>query len=441
MKFFSKKLFLEIDNSSLIVFRIFFGFLLTAETWGAILTGWVKNNFITPKVFFPFIGFEWLHPLPGNGMYYYFIVMGILGLMVMVGYYYRISLFFFTLLWTSQYLMQKTAYNNHYYFLILICSLMLFLPANAYCSLDSKKNKRLRSYTMPQWCSVLLIFQAAILYFYATLAKIYPDWLDGTFTRLLYSDKTDFPIIGKYFTEKWFYLPVAYLGILFDGLVIPLLLWKKTRTFALLANLIFHLSNSFILQVGIFPYLALSFVIFVYPPLTIKKIFFRKRPWVSNENYSSYKPRYFYYLFGVYFLIQLFLPLRHYFIKGDVFWTEEGHRLSWRMMLRQKSGNTHYKVIDKSTKETIPFNLYDLLTDKQVYKANCYPDYIWQTAQYIKHEFYKKGIIVDIYADSFISVNGHPFHRFIDPDVNLAEADWNYFFHNNWILLYNNYME
>ena len=102
MKISKGKLFQEIDNSPLIIFRMLFGFLLFVESWGAILTGWVKTNLISPKVFFSFIGFEWLHPLPGYGMYFYFICMGVLGLLVMIGYRYRLSLLCFTILWTAQ---------------------------------------------------------------------------------------------------------------------------------------------------------------------------------------------------------------------------------------------------------------------------------------------------------------------------------------------------
>ena len=47
-----KKLFQPIDNAPLIIFRIFFGFLLAAETFGAILTGWVYRNFIEPKYYY-----------------------------------------------------------------------------------------------------------------------------------------------------------------------------------------------------------------------------------------------------------------------------------------------------------------------------------------------------------------------------------------------------
>ena len=103
-----KRLFAEIDNAPLIIFRIFFGFLLACETIGAIFTGWVKANFIDPQFTFSHIGMDWLQPLPGNGMYFYFIAMGILGLLVMVGYKYRLSLGLYTILWAGVYFMQKT---------------------------------------------------------------------------------------------------------------------------------------------------------------------------------------------------------------------------------------------------------------------------------------------------------------------------------------------
>src|SRR4051812_28265820 len=124
-----QRLFLQIDNAPLIIFRIFLGFLLACETFGAIGTGWVKNNFIEPTYTFSHIGMEWLQPLPGYGMYIYFTVMGILGLLVMIGYKYRWSMGLYTLLWAGVYFMQKTSYNNHYYLLLLVCLIMLFLPA------------------------------------------------------------------------------------------------------------------------------------------------------------------------------------------------------------------------------------------------------------------------------------------------------------------------
>jgi len=52
-------LFNPIDNSALIVFRIFFGILITVEAWGAIATGWVRRTMVEPEATFNFIGLEY----------------------------------------------------------------------------------------------------------------------------------------------------------------------------------------------------------------------------------------------------------------------------------------------------------------------------------------------------------------------------------------------
>ena len=117
-------LFKQIDNSALIVFRIIFGLLCFLESVGAIFTGWVKYTLIDPKFTFNFIGLDILQPLTGNWMYAYYFIMGVFGLLIMVGYKYRLSIIAFTLMWTSTYLMQKASYNNHYYLLCLLSIIM-----------------------------------------------------------------------------------------------------------------------------------------------------------------------------------------------------------------------------------------------------------------------------------------------------------------------------
>lgn len=432
-----KKLFQPIDNAPLIIFRIFFGFLLAAETFGAILTGWVKENFIKPEFTFSHIGMEWLQPLPGNGMYFYFATMGILGILVMIGYKYRLTLSAFTILWTLTYWMQKTSYNNHYYMLILVCLIMIFLPANRYASIDAKQNPEIKSWSMPQWCSWVMILQIAIVYLFATLSKFYPDWLDGTFTKNLLANKSPFPFVQDIFNQKWFYLFIAYSGIAFDLLIVPLLLWKKTRTFAFIASLIFHLFNAVTLQIGIFPFFALSFAVFFYPPEKIRAVFFKKKAVLDFDNLPSDRNKsILLYFFLPYFILQILLPIRHWFIKGDVLWTEEGHRLSWRMMLRSRSGYTVFKIVDKQSGQEIRYNVRSKLTEKQFNMVSDKPDAIWQFAQRIKKEFASQGKDVSIFADTHVSINGKKLKQFIDPKVDLASADWNYFSHNDWILLY-----
>ena len=435
----TNQLFRPIDNAPLIIFRIFLGFLLACETFGAIATGWVKENLVTPKFTFSHIGMEWLQPLPGNGMYFYFMAMGILGLLVMAGYKYRWSLGLFTLLWGGTYFMQKTSYNNHYYLLLLVCFIMLFLPANRYASADVRQNAALKKLTMPTWCSWVMIAQVSIVYFFATVAKFYPDWLNGTFTQGLLLDSISNPDLRDFMSQKWFYMFIAYAGIAFDLLVVPFLLYPKTRTIALIASLVFHIFNSITLQIGIFPFFALSFVVFFYPPETMRKIFFRKKQ-VSAALAPDYeKQPILFYLFIPYLLVQLLLPLRHHLIKGDVLWTEEGHRLSWRMMLRTRSGDTDFRIVDKATGKEVYYPLRKELTHKQINSMETKPDMIWQMAQRIKQYFAAQGKDVAVYADTQVSVNGRKYQQLIDPDTDLAIADWHYFFHSPWVLLYDEY--
>ncbi|WP_338375873.1 HTTM domain-containing protein [uncultured Flavobacterium sp.] len=423
----------NIENSPLILFRILFGFLVAAESFGAILTGWVKRVFIETHFTFTFIGFEWLEILHGDIMYLYFIIMGLCGILIMLGAKYRFAIISFTFLWAGVYLAQKTAYNNHYYLLLVISFYMCFLPANKYKSFDAKWNPKIKSEVMPYWVSLLFIIQISIVYFFAAIAKFYPDWLDGTFTKNLLLGSTDIEFIKNIFSKKWFYLFIAYSGILFDLLIVPFLLFKRTRTIAFIASFIFHIFNAIVLQIGIFPFFALGFILFFYEPEAIRRLFFKKKKPVFIESFDKSHKSIVQYILIPFLIIQLLLPLRHHFIKGDVLITEEGHRLSWRMMLRQKSGYIQFKILDIDTKKTTSYYYNKNLSYKQVNALATKPDFIWQYCQRIKKEYEGKNI--SIFIDCKNSINRKPYRTLIDPKLDFAKAKWNYFSHNDWVLI------
>lgn len=431
----TKLLFKHIDNSSLIIFRMFFGALIFFESFGAIATGWIKSTLIEPKFTFNFIGFDWLQPLPGSWMYFYYALMGILGILIMIGYKYRFSMLSFTVLWAGVYLMQKSSYNNHYYFLMILSAVMVAMPAHRYASVDVKLNPEIKSNSMPNWCRLYFFLQLFVLYTFASIAKLYPDWLNLTVPELLMKSKQHYFLVGNLLQHKAVHYFIAYGGVLFDGLIIPLLLWKPTRKIAFFASIIFHLFNSFIFQVGIFPYLSLAFAVFFFEPKYIQKLFFKKKPFYEDNEVIH--PKYataFKTVFIIYFLVQILLPLRHHLIEDDVLWTEEGHRMSWRMMLRTKHGTTTFKVVDKTTKNATQINLDDYLTKKQKKTVSSKPDVIWQFAQRLKKDYAKNGMDVEVYVTALVSVNGKPRKLLIDPEVDLASAEWHLFKHQEWIL-------
>ena len=230
----------------------------------------------------------------------------------------------------------------------------------------------------------------------------------------------------------------SWLGFGFDLLIIPALLWKKTRVIAFFSALFFHLFNSVTLHIGIFPYFALALAVFCFPPETIRKIFFpKKSTFLPGSN--DFGPRHknqgiFTLIFFVYIAWQIYLPLRHWQIPGDVLWTEEGHRLSWRMMLRTKSATTYFYVVDKASGKRETVNLNDHLTHLQRSRITGKPDMMWQFAQYLRKEYAKKGKKIEVYTKARISINNGPYFEYTDEKVDLANTKWNYFGHQEWIL-------
>ncbi|WP_046756495.1 HTTM domain-containing protein [Kordia jejudonensis] len=452
----NKFLYKQVDNTALVVFRVFFGLLIGLEGFGAIATGWVKRTFIEPDFTFPFISAEgFLAPMHqllkqpllnfhvfgldmaefSYGFYFYFAIMGICGFLVMLGYKYRWSMGAFTLLWTCVYLMQKTSYNNHYYLLVLLCIFMWIVPAHRYFSMDVKRNPALKKISMPNWCLWIFILQLFIVYTYASIAKMYPDWFSGEVAKNLMASKKSLPIVGEFLQQNWIHYLLTYVGIGFDLLVIPLLLWKRTRVFIFICSIVFHLFNSFVLHIGIFPYMSLALCIFFFEPETIRNIFLKKKEvYKGNEIILSSYRKILIPLFAVYFISQILLPLRHWTFQDDVLWTEEGHRLSWRMMLRSKTGYLHLKVVDNATGVTTIVNPATYTTKKQAKRVAVKPDMLWQFVQFLKRKFAAEGKDVRIYAVGRVRVNNHPYQQLFDPTVDLAQEEWSHFSHHTWLL-------
>jgi vitamin K-dependent gamma-carboxylase len=333
--------------------------------------------------------------------------------------------------------MQKTSYNNHYYLLALLSFFMALVPAHRFCSLDVKRRPDLQSDHCPNWCIWIFIVQIWIVYTYASIAKLYPDWLDGSAIASLLRTKTHYVLIGGLLGQKWFQLFLAYGGILFDLLIVPALLWKQTFQIALGLSAVFHLFNSIVFQIGVFPYMALALNVFFFDGETIRSYCFKRKSPGAPYGLPPCPARpLVVYGLALYFMLQILIPLRHHAIAGDVTWTEEGHRHAWRMMLRNKVGVIRMHAIDHASAQQWRINLRDFLTPKQVQKIATRPDMLWQFCQFLKAHFAQRGIPnVSLYATSMVQLNGHPYRPLYDNTFDLARVDWYHWRHNSWITL------
>ena len=139
-------------------------------------------------------------------------------------------------------------------------------------------------------------------------------------------------------------------------------------------------------------------------------------------------------ILAIFFAIQLLLPFRYLLYPGELFWTEEGYRFSWRVMLIEKAGFAEFKVVNGKTGEKFLVNNSDFLTPFQEKQMSTQPDFILQYAKYLEAHFSAQGHQnIEIYVDSYAALNGRISTRFIDPNVNLLEQEES-FQHKNWIL-------
>ena len=117
--------------------------------------------------------------------------------------------------------------------------------------------------------------------------------------------------------------------------------------------------------------------------------------------------------------VQIVVPMRNWWMPGNVAWNEVGHRFSWRMKLRSKRGVAKFVITDSSGKSWIE-HPKDHLTHSQHWKMRCIPDMIWQFAQFIAEYHRARGSDVQsVTADVMCSLNGREPARLINPDVDL----------------------
>jgi hypothetical protein len=122
-------------------------------------------------------------------------------------------------------------------------------------------------------------------------------------------------------------------------------------------------------------------------------------------------------------VVQVALPLRHFVQPGDVRLTEEGYYLSWRVMLTEKAGLLDFVITDPTTGEQWVVPPTIVLTDWQAAQAAIRPDLLLAAAHLVDDHFRRMlGHPVQVRAESFVSVNGRPAQRLVDPTIDLSEV-------------------
>tara|TARA_B100000575_G_scaffold38789_1_gene26483 strand:+ start:1818 stop:3185 length:1368 start_codon:yes stop_codon:yes gene_type:complete len=436
------------SSYTLAFYRIGFGALMCYSIARFYLKGWIEELYIEPDFHFSYYGFEWIKPI-GEFTYLIFAVCFISSLFVMIGLKYKTSIILFFLSFTYIELMDKTTYLNHYYFISILSFLLIFIPANATFSLDNIINQK-KFTNIPRWSVDALKLLITIVYLYAGVAKINSDWLiEAMPLKIWLQSKYDLPLIGGNLLQmEWVHYAMSWGGMLYDLSIPFLLMLNKTRIMAFILVVFFHVFTLILFPIGMFPHIMIfsSMVFFsskfhekilhqIRRVITKvgKKVKSKKIQMETSNLYVLHKQNLTLFAVTSFFIVQILLPFRYQLYPGELFWHEQGYRFSWRVMLIEKIGYTNFKVKNPNDGTSFMVDSSQHLTPFQLKQMSFQPDFILEFAHYLGEKYSTENNKVEVYADSFVALNGRPSKRFIDPDINLINEQES-FKDKTWIL-------
>ncbi|MEM8953054.1 MAG: HTTM domain-containing protein [Verrucomicrobiota bacterium] len=439
-KTYVDRLFAPVDVAILVYFRILFSGILLWEVWRYWSRGWARDYWVGKPYLYKYYGFEWVKAAPGPWPEYLWVMLAIPAALVFLGCFYRLGAAVFFLGFTYFFLLEQTNYLNHFYLICLLSFLAILIPANGAFSVDALWRRQVRRSTVPAWTLWALRLQVGLVYFYSGLGRLSGDWLGGEPMRRWLWERAEMlgagSWVGRFLGSEAAPYLFSWGGVLMDLLALPALLWRRTRWCAIAALTVFHLLNSWMFSIGVFPWLSIG-LLFLFCDPGWPRRFFRGFGWERRaaegevvEGGSS--RRLVVWFLMIWFLWQGVMPLRHHLYPGNELWTDEGHRFAWQMRIRHKDGEAYFYKIDPVLETPVKVDLSEFIDGRQYSAMRYRPEMILQTAHWIADRVESEGYprpTVNVVATA--GLNGRPLSPLIDPRVDLATvergllpADW-----------------
>jgi len=410
----------SVDGSSLAVLRIALGAVGLLSAVRIVAYGWIESLYAGPTQRFTYLALGWVPQPTVLQMRGVVAVLTLASAALLLGWHTRLAAagVLATLGWIE--LIDATTYLNHYWFLTLVAALAVVAPLGRALSLDARRAGG--PSTVARGWVWLFRVQVGVVYVFAGLAKLQPDWLVRALPLELWLPaRADVPLLGRLVTFEATPHAFALAGAAFDCLIVPLLLWRRTRFPAWLVLVAFHLCTWTLFPIGVFPWLMIgASTVFFEPdwprrllarvgrPVAVPRVArVRRSPWLLG-------------LAIAWVVVQVALPLRHLAYPGDHRWTGEGYRFSWNVLLVEKAGSVTFLAHEPSTGRTWVADPTELYTRTQLRVMSTEPDLIHQAAIAIADHERRHGRAVEVRVDAWASLNGRPAARLIDPTVDLA---------------------
>ncbi|MEX1190103.1 MAG: HTTM domain-containing protein [Bacteroidia bacterium] len=434
---FNNKLQEPVSAAPFLSFRMVFGLLMAFSTLRFVLLGWIEDHYSEPHFHFHYFGFDWIPESSASLLYLLHLIMFVSAIGVMTGRFYRISAISLFLIFSYTELIDLTYYLNHYYFVSLVCFWLAIIP-------EPDKNSKI-----PYWCIFIFKFQLILVYLYAGLAKINADWLlQAMPLKIWLPAHDDLFLIGPLLTLPATAYVFSWFGMIYDCSIAFLLLYKPSRPFAYITVIVFHVLTGLLFQIGVFPLVMIGATLIFFseewhksllqkikaiPLLGSMFVFSSSRE--SQFRQSVITPV-FKVLFVSYLLFQILFPWRYLLYPGNLFWTEEGYRFSWRVMLMEKAGDATFYVKDSKTGREGIVDNREFLNAHQEKQMSFQPDMILQFAHFLGEHYERQGVSDPLVrAEVYVTLNAQPSKLLIDPNVDLMKQEdtWS---RKSWILPY-----
>ncbi|OXU20747.1 hypothetical protein TSAR_007390 [Trichomalopsis sarcophagae] len=414
-----------------------------------------------------------LRPLELPWMIVLYSVMWLGAFGIMLGYRFKLACGLFVLPYWYLFLVDKSYWNNHSYLYGVVSLLFWGTGADRYFAIDAKKSKEK---SVPYWNYFILKFQFFALYFIAGLKKSSREWLEGyamtnlsrhwvfePFKLVLSSEQTDFYIV------HWF-------GFIFDLTVGFFMIFDATRLPAMFFCTAFHLMNSRLFSIGMFPYVCLATM-----PLFCRVDWPRKllearthsreklddgecssrksRDYFAKDNEAesdvagrdegsvgrrsekrrvrvSRKQKLVVATLLLHVGLQFFLPYSHFLTKGYNNWVPGLYGYSWDMMVH--AWDTVLVVVKVRDNESqrdyfldpgawVPNDRWAKHGDMARQYAHCIKDNLQKLkgrASRTTEPWAQLSSNLSIYMDVWCSLNGRFQQRLFDPNADMLSVDW-----------------
>lgn len=431
-----------VDVASIAVFRIVYGLCCLGLTLGFLTTDFLETWVSSCAVELHWRGLEWI-ALPCDLLWLRVLVTlaAVASAGVAFGAAFRWSAWLLVGLLAYALAADQAIYSSTYYLLVLLGFWLACSPADRAWSVDAWRRGRATgdltqadaaASTGPAWPLRMLQFHVAVMYVYAAIAKLDADWLAGRPVAVWLGREEDLPLLGPWLQGETTALAFSWGGLFFDALVVPALLWRRTRVVALVVLVGFHAFNGLVLGVFPLPIVAVVGSLLLLPADWPRRL--RGRTEISPRPHGVARPLSprALGLLGAWMLVHLIVPLRHHAYPGSVTWNEDGDEFAWRLRARTKKRRLQVTVVDVATGERRKVAVGSVVAGVRDKAVRMYPDRLLQLVHHLAALEAAAGREVEVHVRYRVGLNGRPLRDLVDPKRDLA-AQPRTFLNSSWI--------